>query len=289
MAAHAALIGPAADYNMFVFGIVNGNGSIEGNLAAGTTVNGVWNVAQGISGNPAQSPNPARIVAGTTVNLGGASGVGNGQNGAIYYGVSINGPIPGTVGQYYSPNLLDFSAATSLYQTLSTNLGVLTDNGQSSISASTLTLTGNSGGLNVFSVSGDNLFFDNVNINVTPGSTALINVTGNIINGAPFGQVTLNGIDAAHVIYNFENTTVINGGLKDLDGSILAPFASVNGDGTLHGQLIAEQFNGNIQLFNTAFAGSLPATIPVPATVWLFGSALAGMAGFGRMNNRRAI
>jgi len=122
-----------------------------------------------------------------------------------------------------------------------------------------------------------------VNISVNQGSTVLINVTG---SGQTFqnGQVFLNGVDASQVIYNFSDATSLTlAGSKNPFGTVLAPFANVSGGfGTLDGQLIAQSFNGNIEFHNVLFTGELPASVPVPAAVWLFASALGLMRGVAR-------
>ncbi len=83
--AQAALIGPAADYNVFVFGnFSSSNSDTEGNLAAGGNVNlQSYSVASTISGSS------ARLVAGGNVTATNG-GVGDGQNGTIYTGGSAN-------------------------------------------------------------------------------------------------------------------------------------------------------------------------------------------------------
>lgn len=276
--AHASLIGPAADFNTFVFGnFTSSNTDTQGNLAAGGNVNlQNYSVASLISGNAAQ------LVAGGTVTATNG-GVGNGQNGVIYTnnatsltGFTANGGIQ-------PQNLVDFSAAQSLYQSLSGSLAALAANGSTSVSFGTLNLTGSATGLNVFTVNGSDITNTNtVNIAVNAGSTVLINVTG---SGQTFqnGQVFLSGVDAAHVFYNFSDATSLTlAGSKNPFGTIFAPFANVTGGfGALDGQLVAQSFNGNIEFHNVQFGGDLP-SVPVPAAVWLFASALGLMRGIAR-------
>ncbi len=177
--------------------------------------------------------------------------------------------------------LVDFSAAQSQYQNLSASLGALAANSSASVIYGSLNLTGTNTDLNIFSISGDDLTGTNsVYINAPTNSTVLINVTG---SGQIFqnGQVSLTGVDATRVIYNFSDATALNlAGSKDPFGTVLAPFADVTGGyGQFNGQLIAQSFSGNIEFHNAAFAGNLPAIVPIPAAVWLFGSAL-GLLGF---------
>lgn len=46
----------------------------------------------------------------------------------------------------------------------------------------------------------------------------------------------------------------------------------------MSGQLIAASYSGNTQFNDSEFTGVLP--VPVPAAVWLFGSALLGLRRF---------
>lgn len=277
--AHASLIGPAADYNAFVFGdFISSNTDSQGNLAVGGNVNlQNYSVASQISGNAAQ------LVAGGTVTVTNG-GVGNGQNGVIYTnnapsltGFTANG------GVVIPQTLVDFSAAQSQYQSLSGSLAALAANGNTSVTFGTLNLTGSATGLNIFTVDGSDITNTNtVNISVNSGSTVLINVTG---SGQTFqnGQVVLSGVDAAHVFYNFSDATSLTlAGSKNPLGTIFAPFANVTGGfGALDGQLIAQSFNGNIELHNVQFSGDLT-SVPVPAALWLFASALGLMGGIAR-------
>ena len=61
--ASAAMVGPASDYNVFIFGssFTSQDTDTMGNLAAGgnVTLQG-YAVAKGIAGNSALNPNPAR-------------------------------------------------------------------------------------------------------------------------------------------------------------------------------------------------------------------------------------
>ena len=231
--ANAAMVGPAGDFGVFVFGTGNfasQNTDSAGNIAAGGNVSlQNYSVASGIAGNPSASPNPARLVVGgnlTAVN----GGVGQGQNGALYVGGTTSLTSFTATGGLFAQSLVNFSAAQTQYQNLSTAWGGLAATGASTLQFGTLTLTGANSGLNVFSLAAADLTGSNtVNINAPTGSTVLINVTG---NNAVFqnGQVFLNGISSAYVMYNFINATSVNlAGSKNPMGSILAPLAGVAG------------------------------------------------------------
>ncbi|HUN71983.1 MAG TPA: choice-of-anchor A family protein [Steroidobacteraceae bacterium] len=288
-AASAAVIGPAAAYNVFIFGsgsFMSQDTDTMGDLAAGGNVTLMnYSVAQGIAGDPTQSPNPARIVVGgklTATNGGVGSGSSN-QDGAIYYGSSTPSLTSFTArgGEFANQSLVNFATSASLYSSYSSQLGALSANGTTSFNSNgdTLTFTGTASGLNVFTVSGATLTSSNtIDISAPTGSTVLINVTG---SSASFqnGSVMETGVTDASVLYNFITATSVDlVGSKDPMGSILAPDAGVTGGfGAMDGQLIAGSYSGNTQFNEVAFAGNLPSTVPLPASVTLLGSGLLGL------------
>src|SRR5579863_6171717 len=85
--ASAALIGDAANYNVFIFGsgtFMSEDTDTMGDLAAGGNVSLTsYQVAGGIAGVSSQNPNPARLVVGGTLNASGGM-VGSNGAGSIY-------------------------------------------------------------------------------------------------------------------------------------------------------------------------------------------------------------
>jgi choice-of-anchor A domain-containing protein len=284
--ASADMIGPAAGYNVFIFGsgsFMSQNTDTMGNLAAGGNVSLMnYAVAQGIAGNTSATPNPARLVVGGKLTAQNG-GVGSNQNGAIYYGTTAPSLTNFTArgGQFANQSLVDFGSSTALYHNLSTQLGGLTTTGNTTFDTNSdlLSFTGSNGGLNVFTVSLDTLNASKgIDISALAGSTVLINVTGAGTATFSNGSVVESGTTGAAVLYNFISATSVNlPGSKDPKGSILAPNAAVTGGfGAMSGQLIASSYSGNTQFNDLEFTGVLP--VPLPAALWLFGCGLLGLA-----------
>jgi len=283
----AAIVGDAANYNVFIFGsgsFVSQNTDTMGNLAVGGNVSLTnYSVAAGIAGNPSQTPNPARLVVGGTLTAQNG-GVGSNQQGTIYTNTTPSLTSFTANGVKAQTLINSFSADATQYTSLASNLGTYTANGTtSSGSGNTLNFTGTASGLNVFTVSGSLLAnSQTINISAPTGSTVLIDVSG---TSATFqnGSVNESGVGAASVLYNFYQATSVSlAGSKDPLGSILAPLAGATGGyGAMHGQLIAGSYSGNTQFDAVQFAGNLT-PVPLPGPVWLLGSALAGLLGLAR-------
>lgn len=290
--ASATIVGPAVDYNVFIFGsgsFMSQNTDTMGNLAAGGNVSLMnYAVAQGIAGNSGTTPNPARIVVGGKLTAQNG-GVGSNQNGAIYYGTTAPSLTNFTArgGQFANQSLVNFGTSAGLYKNLSTQLGGLSVNGSTVFNSTSdlLTLTGSNSSLNVFTVSlADLNASKGIDISSTAGSTVLINVTGTGTATFSNGSVVESGITStgAAVLYNFISASGVSlPGSKDPKGSILAPNASVTGGfGAMSGQLIAASYSGNTQFDDVQFTGVLP--VPLPAALWLFASGLVGLSRLPR-------
>jgi choice-of-anchor A domain-containing protein len=289
--ASAAIVGPAAGYNVFIFGdgsFMSTSTDTMGNLAAGGNVILMnYAVAQGITGNPALSPNPAQLVVGGKLTAQDG-GVGSNQAGAIYYGTQAPSltSFTATGGQFANQSLVNFATSQALYTSLSTQLGDLANTKGATTTFNSnsdqLNFSGTNTVLNVFTVSDTDLSASKgIGISAPKGSTVLINVTGGVGGTATFsnGSVAETGVTNAAVLYNFvSDTTVDLAGSKDPEGSILAPLAGVvGGSGVMDGQLIAASYNGNTQFENVPFTG----TVPLPGTLVLFSSGLLCLLPFG--------
>ena len=278
--AHSASLGTAANgYNVFVFGdFTVPGGDTEGNLATGgkITFNGSYSVGKSFS----DGANAKIVVDGNLIGNNGE--LGESGKGTIYASssstVTLNG-FKATGGIQRPQNQVDFSAAQTEYQSLSTQLSGITANG--TVSGSTL--NGSDPLLNVFSIDGDNRTFGGLDIHATIGSTVLINVSG---SGQIFtnNQINLNGIDPSKVIFNFYESTELSISSYGMYGSFLAAWADVVGNNAqFNGQMIAESFEGSMEFHNVMFDGDTPVNpVPLPAAIWLFAPAFGFLSVLSR-------
>ena len=282
LAFSAALLGPAAaladtadSYNLFVLGDMRGlNSSTQGRVAVGhnaTLQN--YQVASGVAAG-------ANLVVGgnltaTSLQTNGQSIVGG--TASLTWG-SPNVQPSGT------PLPADFSGEVIRLKDLSTSLAAQAATGatvynlpswaQAGQQHGAITLTGAASGLNIFDLDAAKLGdASSFTINLAPGSTALINVSG--LSGLYY-QTNFNivGGDASSLLWNFSQATSLsfyNTG-SGFQGSVLAPLATYNpgGWGAVNGQMIVGNFysdRGSTTVNNVKFAGDLlaPRAITAPS------------------------
>lgn len=257
----AGLAGPAAGYNVFVFGNMNQSSDAEGKVAVGGNAT-FTNF--GIGDRLAQTKgNESYLVVGGDLNynggqvFGGNAVVGGNNN-------SKNGPYfdwcPGAgCGLTANSNQLpvDFASANKFYKDFSSELGGLSATGTTNYySWGGINLQGNSSGLNVFNLDGSK--FSNTNsfsIKADAKSTVLVNVTGNV-DLKNFGMSLEGGINKQNVLFNFVNATSIKSNGISFQGSVLATNADVQfNNGNLEGNIIANSLQGTGEFHNHLFNG----------------------------------
>jgi len=279
--AQAALIGPAQDFNVFVFDDLNVNSDAHGRVAVGgdATLNNFGTATQ----LPAEGAGDTLVVGGDLNYNGGQVFVGE-----VVVGGQANltnvGPENLTVRQ---GNPIDFDAAERFYQNYSTQLGNITDD------SSTLKI------LEFTTSSLSSAIANGLNITLEENSTVLVNVRGQELNLAG-GEIRLNGSPngdfANRVLFNFVEATQLNSTGFAWQGSVLAPLADYNefSNGHINGQLIAKSVTGTSGEFhiiapNTGgsvqFDGDLPDPEAVPEPLTILGSGMA--LGFGAFFKRQ--
>ena len=154
---------------------------------------------------------------------------------------------------------VDFDLLETQVNNLSTSLAALPDNGTVS---GALTLTGTNATLNVFNITAEQLNTTQVNVNFPTGSSVVVNVSGTSVNWVN-GSVCLNGqcsdsSQADYVLWNmYQATSVYMTGIA-IEGSVLAPLATLKGDGGhIAGQVIVQYLTGGLEYHPYYFAGCL--------------------------------
>lgn len=246
-------LGPAQDYNLFVFYDLNQPSSdTEGKIAVGRDANlSYYSVGDKLAPNSGDVLTVGRNLQYTS---------GRVYNGNVVYGSSTNLPLSAVSidGDLRNDHPINFAAAKTYLQNLSTTLAGYSVNGTTTYQWTGLTLDGTDPYLNVFEVDGADLTEStSMTINVPNGSAVLVNISGNNINWS--GGLTVNGTAIANVLYNFYETTSMTIQGIDVRGSILAPFAHVNfAAGVQNGQMICKSLEGMGQFNNTKFVGNIP-------------------------------
>ncbi len=285
MGASAAQADTAKDYNGFIIGGYTGqNSSTEGRLAVG------GNASLSSYGTATQLGVPAN---GTdTLVVGGNLAYSNGQvfNGNVVVGGTTTGNVTVANGtQRTGAGPVDFNAEATRLRALSTQLSQQIATGTSGFQYGGLTFTGNESGLNVFNLSGAQLAMANsFSVVVPTGSFALFNISGVVDQASNFGMFLTN-ITASNILYNFYEATSLTINSVGVKGTVLAPLANVTfNNGSVQGTLIAASLNGQGNLINAGYAGTLldPVTAVPETATWIMMILGFGMVG-GALRARR--
>ncbi|HRQ75380.1 MAG TPA: choice-of-anchor A family protein [Phycisphaerales bacterium] len=271
--ASASILGSASDFNAFIFGNINyQNSDFEGRVAAG------GNVSFTNMGVGSQLPNSNgaldHMIVGGNVNWTNGQVFGGNLS---YGGTSILSGVGFPNGSaYQAAPSVNFAAEQAFLNQSSTFWSGLAGNGLAENTFGSVALTGFDSSLNVFNLDGAWLAGANgLSITAPTGSTVLINVSGAAAQMQNFGFF-LSGITSNNILFNFYEATTLNMSGIGIEGSILAPLASVTfANGQMNGTLIAESLTGSGELHHRPFGGDLP-QVPAPATLALFG--LMGLA-----------
>jgi choice-of-anchor A domain-containing protein len=289
-------LGPAGDFNVFTLGnLTSANSDIEGRVAVG----GSAQFSSYSIGNKAGASSTNLIVGGNFVNQSGSvtgnvlvGGNVNWHNPTIQGNLAVNGnatftgggSIVGTVdvaGTYTAPGYFhadsnnpatafpfSFSEVADYLMAESDYLASLAATGTSTTQYGTLTLDGSNvvGSTVIFNVAAADLSAAHtLVIKAGAGVTVVVNVTGGTASMQNMGISFSGGVDRQHVVYNFADATSVTLGGIAVEGTVLAPQASVNFiSGQINGSLIVGNLTGSGESHNVLFQGTLP--VPPPPT-----------------------
>jgi choice-of-anchor A domain-containing protein len=143
-------------------------------------------------------------------------------------------------------------------------------------------------GIGTFVYNVDASYFTNQNlgfeVDLVSGQSVIVNVTGSAgtltlqkgtvvkYNGATVSANTTGGVP---VLFNFANSTSISTSNGQINGSILAPYASFSSPNqTVDRQLLVGSVTGLAETHDQYYNGALPSATPEPASFFLLGGAL---------------
>lgn len=150
---------------------------------------------------------------------------------------------------------------------LSTDFSNHNINGTTTVhSWGTVAFSGTHPMMNTFEVSGADFGASTyMTINVPAGSSAVINIDGTSVDFGPTG-VTLTGVDAGGVVYNFPDATSLELDGVSVKGQVLAPKAVVDlVSGDITGTLTGDDLDGTLTQYNASFDGRACAVVDAAA------------------------
>lgn len=304
--AHAGFLnlGPAGDFNVFVFGNNTQTGSdAEGRVAVGGNADFTGGTSWGgFTVASSMGKNTDNLIVGGNLTTNGHTLKGNAivggnmtwKNVTISGNVAVNGDanflggggeIKGTIsvaGEYKAPNYyksasksttalpFSFSEVQTYLTDQSNYLASLAETGTTVFKYGLiLTATDPNATFVTFNVTGEQMAAAKnygLTINAPKGATVVVNVSGAATSMESMG-ITLKGVDKQHVLYNFSEATSLTISSIGVQGTILAPLATVKfNNGNIDGTLIVNNLSGTGESHNFLFQGNLPSA-PVPDPV----------------------
>ena len=197
---------------------------------------------------------------------GSAAGASYNANGlAVRIGASSGGSFSGASSVTYNASFPTTAASNwSLVTALSTGLANLapttssasfpTAGSNNAVITATPAAVNGIANVAVIDISASLLgSYPSLSVNPNGASTVIINVQGNY-SAQPNWQ---NGAAwRTNVIWNFENATSVNFGSTGIQGTVIAPLATVTNNNPIDGGLFANSYNGNGELHYKPFTGS---------------------------------
>jgi len=246
----AAPLGLASPFNVFILGdLSQATSDTEGGVAVGGNATfknysiGANVTASNPTGLPVTGGLPDVLIAAHNLT---ATGGGWRNGNAVYGGTAmVSGLNAGVPQPIQASSLVDFGAAGPALLNLSASYAALpqaagewnsTAGGYINLGAG-----GSTAGLYVFTVPGETLATaSHIDITAPAGSTVIVNVPGTHSQLYNAGVFLHGGVDADHVLFNFPQATVLTFAGAGVQGSVLAPRATVYFyNGVMNGTLVA--------------------------------------------------
>lgn len=284
-------LGAAADYNAFIRNNFTATSSdVEGRLAVGGDLSlSSYSVNVKNGGQLYQDTESApAVVTGGDFTFGGGNVAGDVYVGGDYSSVSWATVSNGSV-TTEGPSPIDFESEFDKLSELSKELSSLDSNSSAAVTYSTQYYTAGGEELHVFNLTADDLSSatDYQISGVEADDLVLFNVSGTHIKttwGNYGGSDNSLGAISDRIIYNFYEAALIEA-QTSLFGTVLAPEAEIVApQGVIWGQIIADSWNGNMQINDSPFAGHTAGgghgeavDIPEPASWAIFSLGLAGL------------
>ena len=296
-----SLAGPIetlSEYNLIVLNDLASTSEVEGKTLIGGDLSGTSNYGIRLTQNDLSNGDALVIagdlVSGSTVNANGQSVVIAGNNNGRVNARSVSSD----ASQY------DFDLIKSEFVNFSGYLSELAVN-----SILTTSTNGQPGPASfevgsdidtdvaVFNITAEDFFNNNsiqqydVDLNGQSPSAIVINVSGEVIDDSNFSGNGVGNIvtDAfrENIIWNFFEATDIDL-VKQLNGSLLAPFADLSNATPIEGSVVVNNFDQDGEVHDALFAGTINydvstdpqdsiVDVPAPSSFIIFASALLGL------------
>jgi choice-of-anchor A domain-containing protein len=187
---------------------------------------------------------------------------------------------------------VSFDALASNAKNVSSSLSKVASTGSSAIQYGGMTLTGSKKSVEVFNLSGKDLSsVNNFTLSgLSKNATLIFNVSGADAIGFNQNGVGLDGFKDYNVLFNFYQSTALNIQSVGIQGSLLAPLATVTGyGGQINGNVIVGDWLSNVQVnanhfFKPVNVSGYVTAVPEPET---YAMLLAGLGLIGVMRRRR--
>ena len=296
-----SLAGPIetlSEYNLIVLNDLDSTSEVEGKTLIGGDLSGTSNYGIRLTQNDLSNGDALVIagdlVSGSTVNANGQSVVIAGNNNGQVNASSVSSDASEYDFDLIKSEFVNFSGYLS---ELAVN-SVLTTSTNGQPGPASFEVGSDIGtDVAVFNITSEEFFSNNsiqqydVDLNGQSPSAIVINVSGEVIDDSNFSGNGVGNIvtDAfrENIIWNFFEATDIDL-VKQLNGSLLAPFADLSNATPIEGSVVVNNFDQDGEVHDALFAGTInydastdsqdPAVdVPAPSSMIIFASALLGL------------